>query len=95
MKVVDSIGEKDQWKVMIVDEHALQVISSACKVSDLLTKNVTIIENLGKKRQPFPTLDAIYFVTPTADSIDKIIEDYNVPNKPTYGNAHLLFTSST
>ncbi|KAG2386327.1 hypothetical protein C9374_002773 [Naegleria lovaniensis] len=93
LKVVDSIGEKDQWKVMIVDEHALQVISSACKVSDLLTKNVTIVENLGKKRQPFPTLDAVYFVTPTADSIDKIIEDYNVPNKPTYGNAHLLFTS--
>jgi len=94
LKVVDSIGDKDQWKVMVVDEHAMQVISSACKVSDLLVKNVTIIENLSKKRQPFPTMDAIYFVSPTNDSVDKIIEDYNTPHKPQYANAHLLFSSS-
>ncbi|KAL9658497.1 hypothetical protein ABK040_006037 [Willaertia magna] len=93
LKVLEQTGGKDQWKVMVVDEHALQVISSACKVSDLLVKNVTIVENLSKKRQPFPTLDAIYFVSPTSDSIDKIIEDYNNPSKPQYANAHLLFSS--
>ena len=94
LKVLESTGEKDQWKVMIVDEHAMQVISSACKVSDLLVKNVTIIENLAKKRQPFPTMDAIYFISPTKSSVDQVIEDFNVPNKPTYRYAHLLFTSS-
>jgi syntaxin-binding protein 1 len=47
---------------------------------------------MSLKRQPFPNYEAIYFVTASARTIDRIIADFK-QDKPIYLAAHLFFTS--
>ena len=43
-------------------------------------------------RQPFPDIDAIYFISPTKASLDKVLLDFDPVAK--YKSANLFFTSS-
>lgn len=52
----------------------------------------TVVENIERKRQPYPTLEAIYFLTPCKESILRLVDDFST--KPaTYKAAHVHFTS--
>jgi syntaxin-binding protein 1 len=51
-----------------------------------------VIEDMSQKRQPFPNYEAIYFVTPSARTIDKIILDFK-QETPIYLAAHIFFTA--
>jgi hypothetical protein len=52
------------------------------------------VENLGITRQPLPSADAIYFLTPCEDSVNRLIEDFKDPKEPQYGTVHLFFSST-
>lgn len=78
------------WKVLIVDKYTLSVISAACKISDLMQKNITVVESLEKKRQPFPQMEAVYFIAPVEESAKLILDDID---KKRYGTFHLFFSS--
>lgn len=90
-----SVNEQDaSWKVLVVDKHTLPILNSACRVSDLMEEKITVIENLHMKRQPLPTLDAVYFLTPTEESVEAFLYDWTrKDNKRLYRNAHLFFSS--
>ena len=51
---------------------------------------VLVVEDLMKKRQPMPTFDAVYFITPTQQSVKLVIDDFSGKRK--YNHAHLFFT---
>ena len=51
------------------------------------------IEELGRKRQPYPSMEAIYFVSATDVALSKIIEDFT-GTRPKYAGAHIYFVSS-
>ena len=53
-----------------------------------------MVENLEKPRQAYQTLDAVYIITPTYESISKVIEDYKNQKGPLYAGVHLFFISS-
>ena len=55
---------------------------------------VTVVEKLELVRQPFPDLDAVYFVEPTTENLDLIIQDFSGP-KPKYANCHTFFLSGS
>jgi len=59
---------------------------------DITEEGVTIVESLEKARQPLPELEAVYFVMPTEESVNLIIQDFTKP-RPQYSGAHLFFTS--
>lgn len=50
------------------------------------------MENIEKKRQPYPSLEAIYFLTPCRESIYRLVDDFST-KPPTYKAAHIYFTS--
>ncbi len=50
-----------------------------------------VVDDLFKRREPQRQAAGIYFVTPTAASIGKVVEDWQ--SAPTYGSAHIFFTS--
>ncbi|KAJ3270376.1 vacuolar sorting protein VPS33/slp1, partial [Borealophlyctis nickersoniae] len=60
---------------------------------EMLDENVTLVEDITRKRQGYPSSDAIYFIGPTETCVDKLIEDFSRP-KPMYAAAHLYFTSA-
>ncbi|CAG9464621.1 unnamed protein product [Pedinophyceae sp. YPF-701] len=88
-------GEQEEidggWRVLVMDELATKVLSAACSMTDVFDTGVALVEDLSKKRQPMPNMDAVYFISPTPDSVRHLIEDFSGPT-PLYKSAHLFFT---
>ncbi|CAG8616827.1 1613_t:CDS:10, partial [Gigaspora rosea] len=80
------------WKVVVVDEPALKILESACKMFDILEEKVTLVEQLEKTRQTYP-LEAVYIITPSQESVSKVIEDFTKQSTPLYTGAHVFLTS--
>ena len=79
--------------LMVVDTMTTRIISSCSKMIELLEEGVVAIERLDLVRKPFPNMHAIYFVSPTEESVDNIIKDFDNAKNPQYGNIHLFFTN--
>jgi len=82
----------NQWKLVVVDAKSLQILNSVCEIYDILDENVTLVESIERKRQPYTNLEAIYFISPTADSIDRLIADFQ--QRPLYAAANVFFTAA-
>ncbi|PHJ17067.1 syntaxin binding [Cystoisospora suis] len=82
------------YVVLLVDENSLPILSSCCTVYDVLEQGVTVVEPVGKRRQPLPGLDAVYFLAPTIDSVDAVLHDFSDEKTPQYKSVHIFFTSA-
>ena len=91
--VIKNAKTPGEWKVLVVDQHAMRVISTCCKMRDIVMEGVTIVEDLTKGRESLP-LEAIYFVSPTDNSIQAIVDDFKDSNNPRYTAAHIFFTEA-
>ena len=75
------------------------MFSSCCKFFDVYKANLYHIERLEVRRKRFPKTDALYFISPTQDSVNHLLKDFaddvvDVAKKPVqYGGVHLCFTS--
>lgn len=90
-KIIFYIVSTAGWKVLVMDEAATRVISSALTMYDIMERRVTLVEQLAKNRQPFPDMDVIYLASPTLDSVRKISNDFESRQKAKYGNVHIFF----
>uniref|UniRef100_A0A8C5EUM9 Syntaxin binding protein 3 n=1 Tax=Gouania willdenowi TaxID=441366 RepID=A0A8C5EUM9_GOUWI len=77
-------------QILILDPFTTKLLSTCCKMSDLMSEKITIVEDLYKSREPVPEMKAIYFMTPTAKSVDAFIDDFKI--KPKYKGAYVYFT---
>ena len=59
-------------------------------MNELLDTGAFLIEFISKRRQPYPTMQAIYFLSPTSESISALIEDWR---KKHYREAFLYFST--
>jgi syntaxin-binding protein 1 len=78
------------WKVLVVDEHSMRVVSAAVGMYDIMERKITLVESLEKKRAPFPDLGAVYLLNPVTSSIVKLLEDFSA-GKSLYGNGVFLY----
>ncbi|CAD8191115.1 unnamed protein product [Paramecium pentaurelia] len=78
--------------ILVVDQKTLKIVSAYMKMSELLEQGINAVENLNLKRKPF-NLEAIYFITPTQESIALLIEDFANAQFPQYKCAHVIFNN--
>ncbi|CAM6098412.1 unnamed protein product [Calypogeia fissa] len=84
--------DASSWKVLILDHVTIKVISKICKMGDIFEEGISVVEDLSKRRQPMRTLEAVYFLHPTRESVALFMEDM-AAKPPLYKKAHVFFST--
>ncbi|KAK7888892.1 hypothetical protein WMY93_024452 [Mugilogobius chulae] len=88
--IIQDCRKSEVWKILILDPFTTKLLSSCCKMSDLMAEKITIVEDLYKIREPVLEMKAIYFMTPTSKCVEAFIRDFKP--KPKYKSAYVYFT---
>ncbi|KAK6804408.1 hypothetical protein RDI58_002192 [Solanum bulbocastanum] len=75
LRTSDSGDSRSSWKVLIMDKVTVKVMSSTCKMADITDQGVSLVEDLFRRRQPLPTMDAIYYIQPSKENVVMFLSD--------------------
>ena len=62
--------------LLIIDKQTSKIIDSFISMMDLIENGILGIERLDCNRKKFQNFHIIYFVEPSQETIDQIINDY-------------------
>ncbi|KAI7993965.1 SNARE-interacting protein KEULE [Camellia lanceoleosa] len=85
-------NSKSTWKVLIMDKVTIKILSYSCKMADVTEEGVSLVEDIYKRRQPLPTMDAIYFIQPTKENVNMFLSDMT-GRAALYKKAFIFFSS--
>ncbi|XP_061998768.1 protein transport Sec1a-like [Rosa rugosa] len=80
------------WKVLIMDKVTVKVMSHSCKMADITDQEISLVEDLFRRREPLPSMDVIYFIQPTKENIVMLLSDMS-GREPLYRKAFIFFSS--
>ncbi|KAK9079729.1 hypothetical protein SSX86_001402 [Deinandra increscens subsp. villosa] len=84
---------KSKWKVLIMDKVTVRIMSHSCKMAELTEEGVSLVEDINKRRQPLPNMDAVYYIQPTKENVTMLVSDLS-GKSPLYRDAYIFFSST-
>ncbi|KAK3195007.1 hypothetical protein Dsin_026317 [Dipteronia sinensis] len=78
--------------VLIMDKVTVKVLSHSCKMADITDQGVSLVEDLFRRRQPLPSMDALYFIQPSKENVVMFLSDMS-GREPLYKKAYVFFSS--
>lgn len=81
-------------KILTLDEFTLKIINSCMDQYEHVEFGILNMHKITENRNPITICPAIYFISPTKENIDIIINDFQ-SNKEKYKFAHIFFTTNT
>ncbi|XP_022759267.1 SNARE-interacting protein KEULE-like isoform X3 [Durio zibethinus] len=82
---------KSTWKVLIMDKVTVKIMSYSCKMADITSEGVSLVEDINRRRQPLPLI-AIYFIQPTEKNVSMFLTNM-AGRTPLYKKAFVYFSS--
>merc|ERR1712127_742817 len=61
---------------------------------EIAAEGITLVEDLNKKREPIPSMEAIYLITPCDSSVRGLMNDFQSPSRAKYKCCHIYFTEA-
>ncbi|KAF5729905.1 SNARE-interacting protein KEULE-like isoform X1 [Tripterygium wilfordii] len=83
---------KSTWKVLIMDKLTVKIMSYSCKMADITQEGVSLVEDIYRRRQPLPSMDAIYFIQPSKENVIMFMSDM-AGKSHLYKKAFVFFSS--
>lgn len=74
--------------ILILDKTAMKVLNASLALTEVFELGITLVEDLSRNREPMPSMEAIYIISPTVESIEYIIKDYTPKSKHAQKNAY-------
>lgn len=56
-------------KLIVLDQHTVAMVDAVALMNELLDTGAFLVESLEKRRQPYPGMQAIYFVAPESTAL--------------------------
>ncbi len=72
-----SADESYIWKILVFDNFCQESLSTIFKVGNLRDENITLHLPLHSSKDKIHGVNTIYYVQPTEENINKIIEDFD------------------
>ncbi|KAJ2358595.1 syntaxin binding protein 1 [Coemansia sp. RSA 2618] len=69
------VRPKERFKVLVADRRSLKLLNRTLKLSEILEHDVARVEKLENNRKDDPGIEALYFLTPSKQSVDTLITD--------------------
>lgn len=79
------------WKILIFDQFCQESLSTLVKVGNLRDENVTLHLNINSPRDKIHGVNIIYYLQPTKENIDYIIDDFH---RDLYDSVYINFSYS-
>ena len=76
--------------LLIMDNTTSKLISKYITLSEVINQGIFSVESLYRKRKPYKSYGAIYFISSTESSIKLVLEDFKSERKRLYKWCHLF-----